>query len=467
MTYAPRHPFWGKRRASPGVKTAALHIANNDSDESPFDLTITGTGTGVAPEIAVEQPLGMDLVDGVGNKDFGSVAVGANRSLVFTILNTGTADLTGLGITLDGADAAQFSVTVDPVAPVSGPIGSTTFTVRFAPVSSGAKTAALHIANNDSDENPFDITITGGGVAPEIAVEQPLGANLVDGGSKTFGLVAVGFETSLDFTIKNTGTANLTGLGITIDGVDAALFSLTASPTTPVTGPSGRTTLTVRFAPTSTGLKTAALHIVSNDSDENPFDITITGTGTGAVVLNASAIILNPQTGLFEQTVRLINNSPNTLAATRLLIQGLPGDVQVRNASGSTNGIPFLHYNLPFLAGGILDLVIEYYRANRQTVPQPTFAGQTDTVTSPTPTGTFIAIDRIVQLTSGRFLIEFSATPGRSYAMQYSGDLSSWKTAQSTIIAASNRVQWYDDGPPKTDSPPTSGSRFYRVVELP
>ena len=229
-----------------------------------FSAGVTFNGSGaaapVAPEIAVEQPLGVNLTDG-GSKDFGLVASGGTSSLVFTIKNTGPADLTGLGITLDGVDAAEFSVTVNPVAPVSGPNGSTTFTVRFAPVSPGVKTAALHIANNDSNENPFDITLTGTGtgVAPEIAVEQPLGTDLVDGvGSKDFGLVAAGGNTSLVFTILNTGTADLTGLGITLDGADAAEFSVTANPIAPVTGPNGSTTFTVRFAPVSPGVKTAA-----------------------------------------------------------------------------------------------------------------------------------------------------------------------------------------------------------------
>src|SRR5262249_45302121 len=37
----------------------------------------------------------------------------------------------------------------------------TTFTVRFAPTSIGTKTGVLHIANNDADENPFNISLTG------------------------------------------------------------------------------------------------------------------------------------------------------------------------------------------------------------------------------------------------------------------------------------------------------------------
>ncbi len=463
---------------SVGAKNAALHIANNDSDENPFDITITGTGTVVvvgAPEIAVAQPVGSNINDG-GSKNFGSVLVGTNTSLTFTITNLGTADLTGLAINLEGADAAMFTVTTNAVSPV-GPNSATTFTVRFSPTSAGAKTAALHIASNDGDENPFDITISGTGsvvvvLAPEIAVEQPVGVNINDGGSKDFSSVLVGSSSSLTFTIKNTGTADLTGLGVSINGADATLFSVTANPTTPLSGPSGTTTFTVQFSPLSVGLKTAALHIASNDSDENPFDITITGTGTAVVVVSTnltvtafSPITMNPQTGLFEQTVRLNNGGLSTITAARLLIQNLPSDVRVYNASG-TNVSPYVLHNHPIAAGASVDLLIEYYRANRQAIPQPVFVAEDATPVTGTPTGRIGAIDRNVALPDGRFLIEFSATPGRTYAVQYSSTMTNWQTVVPTITAPANRVQWYDDGPPKTESKPTSGSRFYRIIEL-
>jgi hypothetical protein len=360
------------------------------------------------------------------------------------------------------------------------PGGSTTFTVRFAPTSAGLKTAALHIANNDSNENPFDITLTGTGTtvtAPEIAVEQPLGTDIVDGvGSRNFGSVLVGTNTSLIFTIRNVGGANLTGLGITIDGANANQFSVTANPTAPV-APGGSTTFTVRFAPTSTGLKTAALHIANNDSNENPFDITLTGTGvdggfvvtTNVTVSATSPITLNPQTGLFEQTVQLTNNGTNAVNGLRLRILNLPTDVQVYNASGSANGTPFVQYELPLAGGATVDLLIEYYRANRQAIPPPGFVVEVTSPVAVTETGPVLQIDRNVPLAGGRFLIEFSATPGRRYAVQYSTDnMQTWKTANPIITAPANRVQWYDDGPPKTESKPTSiGSRFYRVMELP
>jgi len=39
----------------------------------------------------------------------------------------------------------------------------------------------------------------------------------------------------------------------------------------------------VRFTPISVGAKTAALHLSSNDADENPFDLIVTGNGLSAL----------------------------------------------------------------------------------------------------------------------------------------------------------------------------------------
>src|SRR5207244_3520746 len=112
-------------------------------------------------------------------------------------------NLTGLGITIDGTDAAMFTVSASPTAPVSGPSGTTTFTVRFAPTSSGAKTAALHLASNDATPNPFDIPLTGIGVAPaHLVVEQPAGSAVAQAGTRNFTSATVGSNSSLTFTIK-------------------------------------------------------------------------------------------------------------------------------------------------------------------------------------------------------------------------------------------------------------------------
>ena len=96
---------------------------------------------------------------------------------------------------------------------------------------------------------------------------------------KSFGTVKVGKAgTAKIFTIKNTGTANLTGLAITKDGKQKAEF---------IVGPLAKTSLAagasasfkVTFKPTAKGTRSAAIHIKSNDANENPFDIKLTGAG--------------------------------------------------------------------------------------------------------------------------------------------------------------------------------------------
>ena len=65
-------------------------------------------------------------------------------------------------------------------------------------------------------------------------------------------------------------------------------------------------------------------------------------------------------------------------------------------------------------------------------------------------------------------MIEFNSVPGKSYTILYSTSVSSnlWKVATPTVPANANVTQWYDDGPPKTESRPDSvGSRYYRIIK--
>jgi len=146
----------------------------------------------------VEQPVSTNIADSGSGQEF--VVAGSNSlSRAFFIKNTGNSDLTDLTITIDGPDAAMFSVTVSPRAPVT-PNSNTTFTVRFAPTSTGVKTALLHLANNDEDENPFDITLHGHSLS---FIEDTDGDGLND--ASEFLLAALGFN----FQQSQTSLVNL------------------------------------------------------------------------------------------------------------------------------------------------------------------------------------------------------------------------------------------------------------------
>src|SRR6185436_11589793 len=70
------------------------------------------------PEIVVEQPSGTVLTSGLSSVDCGSLPIGGAAQRSFIIRNVGTASLTGLGITITGPNASDFTVTSLPAAPV-------------------------------------------------------------------------------------------------------------------------------------------------------------------------------------------------------------------------------------------------------------------------------------------------------------------------------------------------------------
>ncbi len=168
-----------------GVFTAAVTGLTLSSGYSFKAYATNANGTGYtsvatfttlaapAPEIAVEHSAGTNLVDGTGTVDFGSVTRGSNGVKTFTIKNTGNASLTVGVISKDGTNSADYIVqTTGLSASVAGG-SSTTFTVTFAPTGDGTRTAAIHIANNDGNEAPFDIGLTGTGAAPTSATSTP------------------------------------------------------------------------------------------------------------------------------------------------------------------------------------------------------------------------------------------------------------------------------------------------------
>ncbi len=113
--------------------------------------------------LGVEQPAGFPLEDGVSKKSFGTVLVGETSGTKgFTITNAGGEALTGISITLDGANPKDFRVD-PPNKPGIGPGESRVFKVTFKPKAVGNRGATLHVKTNESAENPFDIKLAGFG----------------------------------------------------------------------------------------------------------------------------------------------------------------------------------------------------------------------------------------------------------------------------------------------------------------
>jgi hypothetical protein len=89
----------------------------------------------------------------------GTFIVGNTASTQVTIQNQGVGSLSVTGATVTGPNAADFSITVAPIA--IGGNGSQNYTLTFNPTGTGTRNAVLSIGSDDADENPYLINLLG------------------------------------------------------------------------------------------------------------------------------------------------------------------------------------------------------------------------------------------------------------------------------------------------------------------
>ncbi len=148
-------------------------------------------------------------------------------------------------------------------------------------ISEGKPTYYVDLGNTGSVVQYGDFTIGGDTPkAPEITVKLSKDNTLSDGKSTVnFGSVKIGKTgPTKTFTITNTGKADLTGIKLTTSGANRKDFVISSLGTTRLAqGKSAR--FTVSLKPSAAGNRKAVIKIRSNDADENPFDIKLTGKG--------------------------------------------------------------------------------------------------------------------------------------------------------------------------------------------
>jgi uncharacterized repeat protein (TIGR03803 family) len=314
-----------------GSRTATLRIRSDDPDQPEYDISLTGASV-ATPEIVVETSGGVNLVDGSGTVLFGSVSVGGSGSQQIVIKNTGNAPLTGVSVNVIGQP--QYTVTVSAPATIAAG-ASATVEITLSPLAPVAVIAQLEISSNDSDENPFNLTLNGSGVsAPEITVEVNSAALTDNGPAVSLGSVPAGLSATRTFTIRNVGNETLTGLALSLDG---AGFSATGLGQTSLAAGQSLT-FDVTFSPSAEGDFSATLQIASNDADENPFDIALTGTATVQV---GGKPVFGPITLGPSSVAQLVNQTITaTQSPTRYSAKGLPKGVKINPLTGELTGAP-------------------------------------------------------------------------------------------------------------------------------
>ena len=182
-----------------------------------------------------------------------------------TVANLGSGNLTMNKIYITGPAPGDFAET-DTCGATLASSASCTISVTFTPTAKNARNAALAISDSDP-ASPQAVALSGTGTSVSLSAK-----------SQSFANVPVGTTSSPKTVIlTNVGSSQLNFIGISVTGANPGDFSATNTCGTGI-GAGLQCTITVKFTPTATGTRKAAVSI-SDDGGGSPQKIALTGTG--------------------------------------------------------------------------------------------------------------------------------------------------------------------------------------------
>ncbi len=431
-----------------------------------------------------------------------SVAPGATFNYSITVTNLGPSTASNVVVTDTLPGAAAFVsatgggvnnsgvVTWPAIAALSSG-GTTGFSVAVTAPASGlltnivSSTATVFdpVAANNNGSAAAAQVITAIGAQADVMVFKTGPPVVLAGSNLTYTITVTnaGPSTATNVVLKDFLPTNV--VFISASGGGALASGVITWPTTPSLPSGGAGSYTVTVEAPGSGTLTNSAAATSITPDPDPANNNGTSTNSQAVTIVApsrgqfgisifATITLNPQTGLYEQSVIVTNTGPVTAAAVKVYVLGLRSGVQLYNATGTDENGPYVQYNAPLNPGQAVTFLLEFFVPDRGAFTDAFQAIAILPGAAVSTSGGF-AINRAFIDTrvsgSPRYVIEFTTVPGQTYTIIYSDDgMVTWQVATPSITATATVTQWYDDGPPETISNPLSGgSRFYRVIAGP
>jgi hypothetical protein len=245
-----------------------------------------------------------------------------------TVSSNINSTVTFSSITITGANAGDFQQTGTTCGATLAAQANCTISIQFTPTATGARAAALTIAD-DASNSPQTVNLTGSGVQPVTATPATLGFGSQGLGSPT---------TSKTVTVNSNINSTVTFASITITGANAGDFQQTGTTCGSTLGAQASCTISIQFTPAGTGSRTATLTIADNASN-SPQTVNLTGSGVQPVTATPGTLSFGSQTvgsPTASKTVTVTSNVNATVTFAGITITGTnAGDFQ---QTGTTCG---------------------------------------------------------------------------------------------------------------------------------
>lgn len=229
------------------------------------------------PEINLTR-LGATIADGATENVLGTAASTA-RQLTLTLENLGSADLSvTTPVSVSGQNNCAVVVDSQPANTLT-PANTSNIVLTVTPSAAGAWSFDLSVTNDDSNETPYNVTLSGNAAAsaaPAINVtDEATDSELSSGASLVKNGLPPTQASSLDFSILNAGSATLTLGAPAASNQSNCGVVVSAAPTS--LDPEATDTLTLDITPTAAGDWSFDLSITTNDPTNNPYTLSLSG----------------------------------------------------------------------------------------------------------------------------------------------------------------------------------------------
>ncbi len=293
-----------------GPWSANVSIANNDSNENPYNWQIRGTALttytvtlnkdgGTGGTTSVEAAFGAAMPTATAPTKAGYVFGGYYSQLngagiqyyTNTMASARTWDLTanttlyakwtvGTYTVTFNANGGTTSVPTSKTVTYLGTYGTLATTSRvgysfngwWTATSGGTQVQTTTTVTNGTNHQIYARWV---GTDPEMNLARGASA-ILDGGTDTVTGAAAGVALPLTYTISSAGTANIT-LSPTVKSTETnCTVAITTQPASSV-APAGTSNLVLTVTPTAGGPWSFALSIANNDPNENPYNWSVGG----------------------------------------------------------------------------------------------------------------------------------------------------------------------------------------------
>jgi archaellum component FlaG (FlaF/FlaG flagellin family) len=268
-----------------GGNNATLRIPTNDGSRLQVEVYLQAQAVKGSAVLELSQGTTVITNNSLTPFDFGPVDLGTDKTLVFTIKNTGNISLELTGDPAVESSNALFSISTQPAKKTllpGIPEDTTFFIVKYTPTVEMEETAKITIMNS-SDAMLFTLNVKGTGYVkrPQITMKQ--GNSAINQYEEfDFGRVPLNEPKDVSFTIWNSGDAYLNFVTVNDNRINlgennSGFFSVIQQPSaSTAVAPNAATTFSIRFNPTIAGNGyTANVQIKTNSRANDEFSFIV------------------------------------------------------------------------------------------------------------------------------------------------------------------------------------------------